>query len=431
MKNISEQYNHNTSRGVHYVASSALPEAAVQNPPVRYIAYYLPQFHAIPENDEWWGPGFTEWTNISKALPRYVGHYQPRLPDELGFYDLSTVKALKKQVELAKRGGIHGFCIHNYWFSGRTILDTPLKLLLENKDIDIKFCLNWANESWSRRWDGSESHVLLKQNYAPGEDIQYAEYISQFVRDDRYIKVNGRPLVMLYRPGQLPDAKATVARWREYFKNQGLGDPYIVMPQAFGDNDPRIYGMDAAAGFPPHHLSTGLQDVRRRVRYLDAGFKGRVVSYDELVERAITNVGDKFTLLPGVFPSWDNEARRPNRGWSFIGSSPVKYARWLGAASGQAIKAPTPDERIVFINAWNEWAEGAHLEPDRHYGCAYLLQTRRILDSLASNQSMHSDPDPTIAKRPFELLEKPPVSIINLLRNVPLLVNRKIRAKTG
>lgn len=431
MKSIAEQHEHNISRGADYMPSSALPASVPDDPLVRYIAYYLPQFHAIPENDEWWGPGFTEWTNISKALPRYVGHYQPRLPDELGFYDLSTVKALKKQVELAKRGGIYGFCIHNYWFSGKTILDTPLKLLIENKDIDFKFCINWANESWSRRWDGSDTHILMKQNYAPGEDLQYAEYVSQFVKDDRYIRVNGRPLIMLYRPGHLPDAKATVARWREYFKSRGLGDPYIVMPQAFGDNDPRVYGMDAAAGFPPHHLDVGIRDVRRRLRYLDSRFEGRVVNYDELIEQAIANAGDEFTLLPGIFPHWDNEARRPNRGKGFAGSSPLKYARWLEAVSRQTLKAPTRDERIVFINAWNEWAEGAYLEPDRHYGCAYLFQTRRVLDSLAGDQPMRSDPDLAVARRPLEPLEKPPVSTLNLLRNIPLLVARKFNRRFG
>ncbi|MDH2356820.1 glycoside hydrolase family 99-like domain-containing protein [Bradyrhizobium sp. SSUT112] len=430
MKSIADQYDHNTSRSVDYVASSALPQTAPQNPAARYIAYYLPQFHAIPENDEWWGPGFTEWTNVSKALPRYVGHYQPRLPGELGFYDLSNITTLRKQAELAKRGGIYGFCIHNYWFSGKPILESPLKLLHENKDIDVRFCLNWANETWSRRWDGSESHILIKQNHAPGEDVQYAEYITPFVRDERYIRINGRPLIMLYRPGLLPDAKATVERWRSYFEKQGLGNPYIIMPQAFGDNDPRVYGMDAVAGFPPHHVAIGMRDIRRYLRYLDPRFAGRVGAYDQLVEQAIANTADGYTLMPGVCPQWDNDARRPNLSRSFTGSSPLKYAHWLEAASRQTMKAPTADERVVFINAWNEWAEGAYLEPDRHYGSAYLSQTRRVLDSLAAGDApQHLNGHSHARSESANVLENPPVSRVNFLKNVPLLAGRKLRRK--
>ncbi len=425
MTNIAEQYEHNTARSADYKLLSALPEAPPVDPALRYIAYYLPQFHTIPENEEWWGPGFTEWANVTKALPRYVGHYQPRLPDELGFYDLATPEALRRQVALAKRGGIEGFCIHNYWFSGRPLLDTPLNLLLENKDIDIKFCLNWANESWSRRWDGSESHILMKQNYAPGEDLQYAEYISKFVRDERYIRVNGRPLIMLYRPGQLPDAKATVSRWREYFKGQGLGDPYIVMPQAFEDNDPRVYGMDAVAGFPPHRVATGAANIRRRLRYLDSRFVGRVIEYDDMVRRSIANVPTDFTLMPGVCPQWDNEARRPNWGTGFVGSNPHKYGAWLQAASERALGAPSKDEQIVFINAWNEWAEGAYLEPDRHFGYAYLHETRRVLDRASGREV---EENTTRGRGP---LEDAPISLMNLIKNIPFLAMRKLTKNFG
>ena len=424
MTTIIEQYEHNTSKGPDYRPSSDLPAEGVANPPVRYIAYYLPQFHTIPENDEWWGRGFTEWSNVTKALPRYVGHYQPRLPEELGFYDLSKVDALRRQVELAKRGGIYGFCIHNYWFSGKTLLDTPLNLLLENKDIDIKFCLNWANESWSRRWDGTESHILMKQNHAPGEDIQYAEYISRFIRDERYIRINGRPVIMVYRPGMIPDAKGLVERWREYFKAQGLGDPYIIMPQAFDDIDPRKYGMDAVAGFPPHHVAKDAKNLRRRLKNLDSRFVGSVLSYDEMARRGIENKEDGYILHPGVCPQWDNEARRPNWGKSFAGSSPRKYAQWLRSVSTDALKH-SPDERLVFINAWNEWAEGAYLEPDRHNGCAFLYETRNVLDSLhlpTPNMKSHRKPS---------RLEEAPISMLNALANMPRFALRKLTGNYG
>lgn len=380
---LIDQYEHNVSRGPHYEGIDSLGKDQAMDHSVRYIAYYLPQFHAIPENDKWWGTGFTDWTNVTKVLPRYIGHYQPRLPADLGFYDLANAETLRRQVSLAKRGGIYGFCIHNYWFSGKLVLETPLRLLLENPDIDMPFCLNWANESWSRRWDGSENDVLLEQHYGPRDDVRYVESVTEAVRDRRYIRINGRPLLMLYRPGVVPDARATVERWRDYFMSIGLGDPYILMAQAFGDNDPRVHGMDAAAGFPPHNGGWDIPNEKRELSLLDQRYAGHIASYDRLAAVIGANRPTDFRLFPGVCPQWDNEARKPGRGFSFHGSTPAKYGAWLKRASGYAATAPTADERIVFINAWNEWAEGAYLEPDRHFGFAYLAETRRVLDGLA------------------------------------------------
>jgi lipopolysaccharide biosynthesis protein len=426
MTDLLRQYEHNTSRGRAYEPASSLPEAPSSDPPVRYIAYYLPQFHEIPENDEWWGPGFTEWTNVTKTLPRYVGHYQPRLPGDFGFYDLSITDHIRRQVTLAKRGGIYGFCIHNYWFSGRRLLEGPLRTILDNKDIDIPFCVNWANESWSRRWDGSEQSILVGQNYAPGEDVHYAEYVLEFVEDARYIKINGRPLLMLYRPDHLPDARATVERWRKLFLKRGFPNPYIIMPQSRGFDDPRAFAMDAAAGFPPHKVAwENVRDIRHRVKLLDPAFSGRVVSYDEVMERALANKPHGFRLFPGVCPHWDNEARHPGSGFNLAGSTPHRYARWLRGASEFASKAPTADERVVFINAWNEWAEGAYLEPDRHYGCAYLVQTRHVLDSLGDPGTIAL---PSATSEQLHLsIEVARPSIANLARNLPRLIMRRVR----
>jgi lipopolysaccharide biosynthesis protein len=352
------------------------------SPPVRLIAYYLPQFHPIPENDEWWGKGFTEWTNVTKAVPRYVGHYQPRLPGGLGFYDLRLPDTLREQAELALRHGIAGFCIHAYWFAGRRLLETPLQILLQHPDIDLPFCLNWANEPWSRVWDGSDRQMLIEQRHSPDDDIAFARAIEPALADPRYIRVDGRPLLMLYRPGLLPDASGTVDRWREHFTRNGFGEPYIAMPQAFGDLDPTVYGMDAAAGFPPHPHGWDLPPLDDGLTFLDPAFHGRVLSYDALAETAAMQPQPNFTLFPGVCPAWDNEARRAARGTGFVGSSPRKYGAWLEHACRRALRAPNPDERIVFINAWNEWAEGAYLEPDRHYGYAYLRETARTLSRM-------------------------------------------------
>ncbi len=382
---LFEQLRINAAPGPEYEADGGeltIPEP----PPVRLIAYYLPQFHPVPENDLWWGKGFTEWTNVTKAIPSYAGHYQPRLPGDLGFYDLRLPEILSEQAALAKRHGIAGFCFHYYWFAGRRLLETPLEQLLKHPEIDLPFCLNWANEAWTRAWGGSERDVLIEQLHSPEDDIAFATALEPAFSDPRYIRIGGRPLLMLYRPGVLPDAAATVARWREHFVRRGFGDPYLVMPQAFGDNDPRTYGIDAAAGFPPHRYGWDLPSITQTLALFDPRFRGRVMSYAALADAAMTQVAEEFTVFPGVCPGWDNEARRPGRGVGFIGSSPRLYGAWLEHGCRRALQAQNPDERIVFINAWNEWAEGAYLEPDRHFGHAYLRETARTLNRVALAQ---------------------------------------------
>ena len=379
-----QQHAFNVGRSDQYVADDALPTDAPAEARVRYIAYYLPQFHPISENNRWWGPGFTEWTNVTKALPRYLGHLQPRLPADLGFYDLRQVDALRQQAALARRAGVHGFCIHHYWFSGHPILETPLRILLDNPDIDLPFCLNWANENWTRRWDGRETDVLLAQRYDPEDDLAFMRSILPALRDPRYIRVAGRPLIMVYRPDQVPDMAAWAERWRAFLIGEGVGDPYLVMPQVFGNHDPRPYGFDAAAGFAPH-CANGIAPIRRsRLHLLDHRFAGQAFEYADLPERILANQTDEYRLFPGVCPGWDNEARRPGRSMSYTGASPALYEQWLRRASDIAATAAEPDERIVFINAWNEWAEGAVLEPDRHFGHAHLAATRRTCDSRES-----------------------------------------------
>jgi len=393
----------NTGPGAWHEPAEALPEAAPAAHPARILAYYLPQFHADPVNDRAWGRGFTEWTNVTKALPRAAGHVQPRLPADLGFYDLSGKAAIAAQAALAKRAGIWGFCIHDYWFSGEKVLGAPLRVILDNPDLDLRFCLNWANENWTRRWDGSDHEVILAQKHAPQDAAAYIDAIAPALADPRYIRVDGRPLLMLYRPGSAPDPKGTVARWRARARELGLGDPYVVMPQGFDDHDPRPYGMDAAAGFPPHHSgwpAPGARMDRRRLRLLDARSGGRAFSYDAMAAHAMANRPEGYRLLPGVCPSWDNEARKPGRADVFFGATPAKYGHWLRAAM-RATQAAPEAERIVFVNAWNEWAEGAVLEPDRHYGHAWLAETRRALDAVAADpRAGEGDPWPEDDRTP-------------------------------
>jgi O-antigen biosynthesis protein len=365
--------------------------AAPRNPNVRLIAFYLPQFHSIPENDAWWGAGFTEWTNVTKAVPRFVGHVQPRLPADLGFYDLRNPDVLHHQARLARRYGIGGFCFHYYWFSGRRLLETPLELLLADPSLDLPFCVNWANENWTRRWDGLESDVLMAQTHSPQDDHQFARSLATIVRDPRYIKVDGRPLVMIYRPGLLPEPVATMRRWRTEFARAGVGNPYIVMAQAFDEDDPRLYGVDAAAQFPPQKLAV-TRSIKDELSGLAANFDGVVVDYSEVAHRAVSVPTPPYKLFRTVCPNWDNDPRKPARGLILANSTPAKYGDWLSAACHTAVaESAHSDERIVFVNAWNEWAEGAYLEPDRHFGHAYLAETARVLTLLENVNGQHNE----------------------------------------
>ena len=379
--NLLEQITANTSPGPFYEGDDETI-APPTNPLIRLIAFYLPQFHFVPENNHWWGEGFTEWTNVTKAAPRFAGHYQPRLPGALGFYDASQPDTLKRQAAMAKRYGIAGFCFHHYWFQGRRILEKPLDVLLANPDIDLPFCVNWANESWTKRWDGSEQSVLLQQQHSIEDSLAFARSLEPMFRDKRYIRINGRPLLLIYRPALFPDPMQTIAQWRAQFMSVGLGDPYIAMVQRYGDGNASKYGMDAAVGFPPFYLSTNIP-LRDDLELFDAKFHGAVRQYEALAEATISNYDRERNTFPGVSPSWDNDARTPGRGTCFSGSTPVIYSRWLRAACIACMRNFAGDERLVFINAWNEWAEGAYLEPDRHFGYAYLAETRRVLNELS------------------------------------------------
>ncbi len=379
---VLQQIVSNTQPGPLYSADLG-GSPIVANPIVRLIAFFLPQFHPIPENDAWWGKGFTEWTNVTKAVPRFPGHYQPRLPGELGFYDLRAPETLQRQAALAKRYGVHGFCFHHYWFNGHRLLEQPLNVLLDHPEIDIPFCINWANENWSRRWDGREQDTLIAQQHSPEDDIAFATSLEPLFRDPRYIRIDGRPLLILYRPELLPDAAATVQRWREHFVREGLGDPYIMMVQCFGDNNPNKYGMDAAVGFPPHNGGWDGARIGGDFSFFDKDYQGNVFDYSEMALRSLRNMTDEFKFFPGVCPAWDNEARKPGKGFCFAGSTPQKYARWLEAACRSVMDRERTDERLVFVNAWNEWAEGAYLEPDRHFGYAYLAETAKVLNNIS------------------------------------------------
>ena len=363
-------------RGTEFVelAATLQPPASLR---FKTIAFYLPQFHPFAENDAWWGRGFTEWTNVSKAQPQFAGHRQPHLPGELGFYDLRLVDVLKRQAELAKLYGLHGFCFHHYWFSGHRLMERPVDQLLAHPEIDLPFAICWANENWTRRWDGHENDVLIGQNYTADNDIEFIRDAMPYLTDARYIRIDGRPLLIIYRPSLLPDARKSLGVWRTYAREQGLGELFIAMVQ-FDVDDPRTYGFDAALEFPPHKVARNVRSINHTLDIANPRYEGYVVDYREMAQRSREWPAEDYPLFKGVAPRWDNEARKPGRGYTFAHSSPGEYQRWLESAGEFALAHPVRGESVVFINAWNEWAEGAYLEPDRYYGYAFLQATRNV-----------------------------------------------------
>ncbi len=349
----------------------------------RAIAFYLPQFHPIPENDEWWGQGFTEWTNVRRAKPQFEGHDQPIRPGELGYYDLlQSPHVRRRQAALAKQYGLEAFCFYFYWFAGKRLLEAPIEAWAADEEIDFPFCLCWANENWSRTWDGREQEVLIGQKHSPEDDIAFISYLARYLRNPKYLRVKGRPLVMVYRPGLLPDAKATSKRWRNWCRENGIGEIYLVCTQSFDTADPADFGFDAATEFPPNNM--GLEPEEGLVTPVSDGFECKVYDWSVLPKRADALETPAYKLFRGVTPRWDNTARRMNRGTVFVNTSPGQYSTWLRQAVLETRERfSDPSERLVFINSWNEWAEGAHIEPDQAYGYAWLEATRNGLESDA------------------------------------------------
>lgn len=345
----------------------------------RLIAYYLPQFHTIPENDENWGKGFTEWRNVARSLPLFEGHYQPRHPGDLGFYDLNNDHVLEQQAHLAHNYGINGWAFYHYWFDGKKLLDMPIEKLWRRKDIEIDYCVFWANENWTRSWDGMQSNVLLEQKHSASDDIAFIESISKYFEDDRYIRFLGRPVLMMYRPQLLPDSLATTDRWRNWCVQHGLPEPYLVATQAYGLSQPSQYGFDASAEFPPHRgtgCNPNLLRAPAQLRQFGPPREIHCIDYSSAVnawsQRPPT---DSEKLFKCVFPMWDNSSRRTTATPTvFQGSTPNLYETWLRFCLDQAEAGD-----LVFVNAWNEWAEGAYLEPDLYMGHAYLEATWKAL----------------------------------------------------
>ena len=349
---------------------------------VRAIAFVLPQFHPIPENDLWWGKGFTEWTNVGKAKPLFDGHYQPKLPTDLGYYDLRLPEARQAQAQIAQDHGISGFCYYHYWFNGQRLLNQPIDQILRLNEPSMPFMLCWANENWTRRWDGLDQEILIKQDYSQQDDKNHMRWLCEHVfADERYIKVDGCPVFMVYRQDLFPDIAQTAQTWRRIAQEEfGYKDLYLCVTESFNKKvDAQAINFDASVEFSPHVVikhplkkmpSKGLFSKKQPdVNYRD--FKKGV---KECLARDV--IGQK--LYRCVTPSWDNSARKGLNGYVAMGSSPEVYQEWL-RATVHKFEPYSEQENFVFINAMNEWAEGNYLEPCQKFGRAYLEATKTAL----------------------------------------------------
>jgi lipopolysaccharide biosynthesis protein len=364
---------------------------------VRAIAFNLPQFHPIPENDEWWGKGFTEWTNVVKAKPRFKGHYQPHLPADLGFYDLRLPEARAAQAELAAQYGIYGFCYYHYWFSGKQVLERPVNEILRMGEPDFPFCLCWANENWTRRWDGLDDEVLLEQRYSAADDLAHIRSLIPFFLDPRYIRVMDRPFFAIYRASKIPEPERTTELWRREAERAGLKGLFLARVETFENytGDPRAIGFDCSLEFQPRWCQKRTRIWRRkpwhraRLRTAEVGLHENLVfDYSEMVTTALADTHTEYPRIRCVCPGWDNSPRRDRKAAIYVNSTPENYGHWLSEVTNRLTAQDTggPEisaDSLVFINAWNEWGEGNHLEPCQRWGRAYLEATKRALKTQA------------------------------------------------
>lgn len=351
---------------------------------VKMMAFYLPQFHTFRENDEWWGKGFTEWTNVRSGDSRFAGHYQPRVPHEdFGYYDLSDIEILRKQAELAKQHGIYGFCFYYYWFSGKRLMEKPVDMLLQHPEIDLPFCLCWANENWTRAWDGQNRNVLIAQDYSDNDDICFMEDLKKYIDDERYIRINGKPLIMVYNPGQIPDCKKSFMQWRNRAKEIGIGEILIWTCQTSNNTAEALKiedCIDAEVEFPPHNMWMDEAAIRGVDLHGKSAF---LYNYPKVVDLVLEKIKqenkNKVPVHHGCMLAWDNAARRKDAWFTYCGFSLKSLYKWVANIAENARKSFSSEERFIFINAWNEWGEGTYLEPDQKYGYANINTVSKAL----------------------------------------------------
>lgn len=351
---------------------------------IRTIAFHLPQFYPTPENDQWWGKGFTEWTNVTKAKPLFKNHYQPHLPADMGFYDLRLKQSRLDQANMANEYGIDGFCYYHYWFNGKRLLNEPVDRIVKEKEPNFPFMLCWANENWTRRWDGLDQEVLIEQQYAEADDENHIKWLCENrFNDERYIKVNGAPVFSIYKAGLLPNLNETINTWKKIVKSYGFPDLYLMGVNSSGSGYVDLQKMDfnAILEFQPDWTYLQKTDFWSLVKYkfnLGVG-KSIIFDYQDLVNRMLARPKPTQKQYPCVTPNWDNSARKKKFAFITKNSTPQKFYKWFKEVL-TSFKPFSEEENFVFINAWNEWAEGNHLEPDQKWGKSYLEATKKALD---------------------------------------------------
>jgi lipopolysaccharide biosynthesis protein len=352
---------------------------------LKVIAYYLPQFHPIEQNDAAWGKGFTEWTNVARALPQFFGHIKPNIPADLGYYDLRLKQTIEQQCALAKHHGVHGFCFYYYWFGGMKLLDTPINILKNNPDIDFPFSIFWANENWTKRWDGMEQEIIVPQPHRLETDKTFIHDIFHYLADPRYIRIDGKPVITIYKANLISELAPMLAYWREFCVRKGLGEICVLISNAT-TNAAILYDagiVDGIAEFPPHGHFVGARiSPEKFPRFANPKFAGLVNTYSNLMTDYLSNQYMDRKVHRGVCVNWDNSPRRKEAGTIFAGSAPHFFQEWLA----KAISASHPtihNDTVIFINAWNEWAESAYLEPDRWMGHAYLNALGRQIQAFS------------------------------------------------
>lgn len=355
---------------------------------LKFIAFYLPQFHQIKENDEWWGEGFTEWTNTRKALPLFENHRQPREPLNDNYYNLAQLDASKWQSELLEKYNVYGLCYYHYWFNGKLLLEKPMELLLNNKDIDTRFCISWANEPWTRNWDGGNYSVLMPQNYGKKEDWKlHFDYLLPFFKDERYIKVDGKPLFILYASVEISNCEEMMSYWQKLAEENGLSGLYIAetLNSKRNQNIPNLTSSEACIEFEPTLTLFGGYTPWNEHKFIFNSL--HQFSYDDVWKKMLDRksaYGNKEKFC-GAFVDWDNSPRVGLRASVCIGSTPEKFKTYLSSLVQKCIDEK--NDRFVFINAWNEWAEGAYLEPDKYNSYNYLQAIKDVSDEFNTNSN--------------------------------------------
>ena len=357
---------------------------------IKPIAFYLPQFHPIPENDEWWGKGFTEWTNVTKAKPLFEGHYQPRLPADLGFYDLRVAESRKAQAQMAKDYGIYGFCYWHYWFAGKQVLEQPFNEAVKSGEPDFPFCLAWANQTWEGTWHGlSSNKVLIEQTYPGSEDHEEHFYsLLPAFKDDRYIEVDGKKLFSIFQPLHIPGVQKFISQWQQLAIENGLNGFHFVGLHVPYDSELESLGFDASV----QEMTPWVNNLQPKIKYNffrkllreiyipknELKQIPRKVSYKNMVENYPENkLSNK--QYPMLFCDWDNTPRSGFDGWLFTDFSLQIFEEHFIKACKET-ENKSNSGKLIFVKSWNEWAEGNYLEPDRKYGNALLESLRNALN---------------------------------------------------